>query len=267
MEKPKSNKILWILIAVGLVLVAGAVFGVVYIPSEMIYRDAARYGAELPFEQAYAALEYGADALRDKPMFAEKRNTLLEQTDALLTSFADEAMQESRTLPYAEARQRLADAVLALEQKPGTDALCEALRERSDELVYENAMDESRTLPFAEACGVLRGAIAELQEKPSCAERCGALNERLSDLINTELDRRIETNDTEAVRELILSLPPEQAGPVSARIYENAAALEAQGKKTDALALFLLLGSYSDAEARAEALERGRGGGAPVAGL
>ena len=164
MEQNRINKKLFLIIPITLVLIAGAVFGFLYIPAQKTYRNALKASAELPYDEACAVLN---DAIRDlngKPLFAEKQSELAVLLGDLVSDHTFEhAMDQSGDLPYAEACAILQDAMASLEGKPQYADRYEALRLQffdmtKAELNY--AIDEGETayalelmqsLPEAEA--------------------------------------------------------------------------------------------------------------------
>ena len=111
-QKPKSKKTLLILIPVALILIAGAVFGILYFPAQKSYRSALTAAQELPFDEAYAALKDAIEKLDGNPLFKEKQSELTVLLGDLVCDHTYEtAMDQSGDLPYAEASAILKDAI------------------------------------------------------------------------------------------------------------------------------------------------------------
>ena len=127
-QKPKS-KLIFLIIPIALVLIAGAVFGVFYFRTEKTYRNALAAGAELPYDEACAVLNDAIRTLDGKPMFAEKQSELTVLLGDLVYHHSFEtAMQESGTLPFEEACAAIENAMKQLEGKPKYAESYEALQ-------------------------------------------------------------------------------------------------------------------------------------------
>ncbi|MBQ6235600.1 MAG: phosphodiester glycosidase family protein [Clostridia bacterium] len=148
-QKPKSKKTLLILIPVALILIAGAVFGILYFPAQKSYRSALTAAQELPFDEAYAALKDAIEKLDGNPLFKEKQSELTVLLGDLVCDHTYEtAMDQSGDLPYAEASAILKDAIATLDGKPQYAAHCDALRLQLLEMTkaeIEYAIDEGKT--------------------------------------------------------------------------------------------------------------------------
>ena len=168
------------------------------------------------------------------------------------------ALQASRELPYEESSEILKAAIRKLDGNPLFTAKQSELAILFGELaydhVYETAMDQSGDLPYEEACSVLKDAMASLEGKAQYADRYDALKLQLLELTKAEIEYAIGEGEIAYALKLTESLTEEQALPFYETLYQKAEALGAEGNKTEAIELFLALGSFSDAPARVEAL-------------
>ena len=149
MEQNRINKKLFLIIPITLVLIAGAVFGFLYIPAQKTYRNALKASAELPYDEACAVLN---DAIRDlngKPLFAEKQSELTVLLGDLVYAHTFKtAMGERGTLPFDEACATIENALKMLEGKPQYAGQYETLQAeyialRSEEI--DRAIDAGET--------------------------------------------------------------------------------------------------------------------------
>lgn len=168
------------------------------------------------------------------------------------------ALRAGRELPYEEASETLKSAIRELDGKPlfteKQSELALMFGELSYDHIYETALDQSGDLPYEEAVSVLKDAMASLKDKPQYADRYNTLNEQLLEMTKMEIEYAIDEGRTTYTIDLMQSLTEEQALPFYGMIYEKAEAAAANGSKADAIALFQLLGTYSDAPQRIETL-------------
>ena len=165
---------------------------------------------------------------------------------------------QAKELPHEEACAVLKDAIRDLDGKPlfadKQSELAILLGELILDHTYENAMDQSGDLPYGEACAILRDAMQTLEGKPQYASRYDALQLQLEELTNAEIEYAIDAGETAYALELMQPMTDEKTAPFYRMIYDKAAALDEAGKPLDAIDLFLTIGGYSDAAARAEAI-------------
>ena len=165
---------------------------------------------------------------------------------------------QAKELPYEEACAVLKDAIRDLDGKPlfaeKQSELAILLGDLVLDHTYENAMDQSGDLPYEEACSILRDAMQTLEGKPQYASRYDALQLQLDELTNAEIEYAINAGETAYALELMQPMAEEKTDPFYRKIYDKAAALDEAGKPLDAIDLFLMIGDYSDASARAEAI-------------
>lgn len=148
-QKPKIKRVFLILIPVMLILIVGAVFGLLYVPAEKVYRNALKAGAELPYDEAYAVLNDAIKDLDGKPLFAEKQTELTVLLgDLVYTHTFETAMDDRGTLPFDEACAAIENALTQLEGKPQYAERYETLQAeyvalRSEEI--DRAIDAGET--------------------------------------------------------------------------------------------------------------------------
>ena len=168
------------------------------------------------------------------------------------------ALNAGQELPYDEASEILKAAIRELDGKPlftkKQSELAVLYGELSYDHIYETALDQSGDLPYDEAVSVLKDAMASLEDKPQYADRYNTLNGQLLELTKMEIEFAINEGKTTYALDLMQSLTEEQALPFYQMIYEKAEQTAADGNKADAVELFLLLESFSDAPERVEAL-------------
>ena len=250
MKKRQNKKILWILVPLALVLIAGAVFGFLYFPAEKTYRNALAASRELPYEEASVVLKDAIRTLDKNPLFAEKQSELAVLLGDLAYDHAYEsAMDQSGELPYEEACALLKDAMAAIEDKPQYADRYDALNLQLTELTkaeIEYAIDEDE-IDYALS---LMQTIPEEQALP------------FYDRIYQKADALAESDKAGAIalfeRLGGYSDAPERIAAIQEQIrFEEAAAVFTGSNYDEGIAALLALHT-AEGDAAAQALEADR---------
>ncbi len=148
-RKPKSKRIILIIIPVVLVLIVGALLGFFYFPAQKTYKNALAASRELPYEEAYETLKTAIQKLSGNPLFTGKQSELAVILGELTYDHIYEtAMDQSGDMPYDEACAILRDAMTSIEGKPQYADRYEALKTQLLEMTkseIEYAIDSGET--------------------------------------------------------------------------------------------------------------------------
>ena len=136
------------------------------------------------------------------------------------------AMQASRTVPYADAKEILTNAAQEIDGKPFAKERVANLNRRLDELLLEEADRAAAANELSYAADLL-------------AERDPARAQSLRQAFQEQEQAKAEQARLAALQQA----------------YDDAAALEQAGREEEALAAFIALGAYGDAAQRAEAIQ------------